>query len=138
MHQGQVDVGALDDVVGAGDEEAGADLGAHRIAGDLFSDELVVGFVVVERGDDVVAEVVGAEAFAVGLESVALSEAHDVEPVARPAFAVAWAGERAVDEFLPSVGRLVGEEGIDFSGRRRQAVHDEVETADEGAAIGAR
>ena len=93
----------------------------------------VVGLVAVEGADDVVAIAPGVGAVRVVLEAVGVGVADDVEPVAAPALAVVRRGEQAVDEFLVGVGRLVGEEGVDLFGRRRQAGQIERDAADERA-----
>ena len=48
LHEGQVDVGAFNLIVGARDEIGGAGRVAKNVAGNLFFDELVIGFVCVE------------------------------------------------------------------------------------------
>ncbi|MFM1944031.1 MAG: hypothetical protein RI897_3013 [Verrucomicrobiota bacterium] len=53
-----------------------------------------------------------------------------------PAFAIARAGEDAVDEVFVGIGSGISGEGCDFGGCGGEAVHDEVESADEGGAIG--
>ena len=58
------------------------------VAGDLLHHEPVVRLVLVERADDVVAVFPDKRFFIVALVAVGLGEAHDVEPVAAPAFAV--------------------------------------------------
>src|SRR5258708_6804157 len=64
----------------------------YFVSGDLFDDELVERFVLVERVDDVVAigprvRINGTLALAIEL-SLGVRVARDVEPVAAPAFAV--------------------------------------------------
>ncbi|MFM1944030.1 MAG: hypothetical protein RI897_3012 [Verrucomicrobiota bacterium] len=48
LREREVRVGTFDDVVGAGDEESGCGVDAVGIAGELFTDELIVGLVVIE------------------------------------------------------------------------------------------
>ena len=88
-------------------------VGVEFVAGELFGEKLVVGLVVVEGGDDVVAVAPGVRAVGVLTVSVGLGVADEVEPVAAPALAVGGAFEQAVDEALVGVGRLV------VDGRRR-------------------
>jgi hypothetical protein len=59
----------------------------------LFANELIEGFILVKRGDHIVAirPDVGDEN--VPLESIALAEPDDVEPVPPPTFAVVGRGE---------------------------------------------
>ena len=82
---------------GGGDEESGGGVLAHGISYYLFLDEAIVGRVVVEGADDVVAVGPGIGALGVDLKAVRICVAHDIEPVLRPAFAVAFAFEQAVD-----------------------------------------
>ena len=62
---------------------------AKRITDDLLADELVVGRVLVEGADDIVAIRPGVGAFGVHLEAVRVRVAHHIQPVLRPALAVA-------------------------------------------------
>ena len=55
-----------------------------------------------------------------------------------PALAVAGALEEAVDQPLVGSAAVVGEEGVDLLGGRRQAVQVEGGAADQGPAIGLR
>ncbi len=92
-------------------EQAGGDqrvviVGLELVAGQLLADEPVVGQVVVEGADHVVAILVGVGAEAVLLEAFGFAVADDVEPVLGPAFAVAGRGEQAVDDFDVGVGRI--------------------------------
>ena len=91
------------------------------VAGELLADEAVVGLVVVERADDVVAVAPGVGLGVVALVAVGLGEPDEVEPVPAPLLAVAGRVEQAVDQLLVGVGRRVVDEGVDLLGRRRQA-----------------
>ena len=87
---------------GAHAEETGGDdeFGVVRVefvTGDLFANELVVGFVVVEGANDVVAVAPGVAAFEVVGETGGVGVANDVEPVAGHAFAVVGGGEEGFD-----------------------------------------
>jgi hypothetical protein len=84
-------------LIGEVAEEAGGDygfgiVGPELVAGDLFMDELVVGLVGVERLDDVVAVAPGVGTGFVGLETVAVGVAGEIEPVASPPPAVVARG----------------------------------------------
>ena len=74
----------LDAVGGAGEE---------HVAGDLFLHETRVGFVGVEGAHDVVAVGPGVGAEFVFVVAVGVAVVDDIEPVARPTFAVAGGGE---------------------------------------------
>ena len=124
-------------VEAAGDEE-GRVLRIDLVAGELLFDEFVVGLVAVETLHHVVAIAPGVGAVHVVLVAVALGEADDVEPVAAPLFAVVRRGQQTVDDFLPGVGRFVGEEGVDLFGSGRQAGEVEGDAADERGAVGGR
>ena len=91
------------------------------VAGDLLGQEAVERLVAVQGVDHVVAEPPGVGNVAVVLVALGLGEADHVEPVLRPALAVARAGQQPVDEPLERVGRLVSLELLDLLGRRRQA-----------------
>ena len=87
------------------------------IAGDLLLDEAVIGLVLVERLDDVIAVAPGIRPRLVALESFAFGVAGEIQPVPRPAFAIVRRSEQAVDHLFVRVGRFVGDEGVDFFGR---------------------
>ena len=78
--------------IAGGDERLGI-VGKQFVAGELLQHEAVVGLVGVEGVDDVVAITPGVGAVVVGLVAVAVGVADEVQPVARPAFAVVRAGE---------------------------------------------
>ena len=103
LHQRQVDVLAFDDVVRPRDKEACRDVGSQSVASDLLADELIVRLVVVQRADHVVAVWPGVRPLAVRFESVGLAKANQVEPVPRPALAVARALQHFVNEGFPCV-----------------------------------
>ena len=90
-------------VEGGGGERLGI-AGPKFVAGDLLADEAVVGLVFIEGLDDVIAIAPRVWAKGVVLEAIALGVAREVEPVARPAFAVVRRGEQPVDEPFVSVG----------------------------------
>ena len=105
----------------------------ERISGDLLLDEAGVGFVAVQRPDDVVAVRPSIQARLVFVVAVGFAVMHGIQPVPRPALAVAGRGEEHVHE---SFILLIGQ--ISQIGRiRRQAREIEVEAADQRAGIGA-
>jgi hypothetical protein len=97
-----------------GDEGVGL-VGFEFVAGELLPDEAVVGEVVVEGADDVVA---------------------DVEPVLGPAFAETGRGEEAVDDFFVGVWAGVGEEGVALGGGRGEAGEVEGDATQQGDLFG--
>ena len=112
-------LGMADEIPRAGRDEscrlnAVACVGIKRVAGDLLAHEQVVRFVAVECADDIVAIRPGVGAELVLVVAVCVTVVDNVEPVARPAFAVARRGEKFFDEFF--VGQRIGvaEERVDF------------------------
>ena len=85
--------------------------------------KLVVGLVVVEAADDVVAIAPGERLGAVALVAVGLGVADQVEPVPAPLLAVVRRGEQAIDQLLVGRSRRSAksfDERIDLLRRRRQ------------------
>ena len=122
-------------------EEAGGDPGVgvvrvEFVAGELFLQETIEGFVGVEGVDDVVAIAEGVVAVAVELVAAGVGIADDVEPVASPAFAVVGRGEELVDEAGPGVGAIIIDEGGDLSGGGREAYEVEIGAANEDGLCG--
>ena len=131
-------LGAEHQKAGGGDllEALRVRLGRHQVAGDLFADETVEGFVAIEGIDDVVAV---AERVAEGdvlVEAVRVGIAGDVEPMAAPALTVVRRCEEPVDDPGEGVGALVGEEIFDLGFRRGQADEIEGGAAEQGAFVG--
>ena len=108
------------------------------VAGDLLHHEPVVRLVLVERADDVVAVFPDKRFFIVALVAVGLGEAHDVEPMAAPAFAVLRQAEQMLDEPWPGVGRVVVHERLHLAIGRRQADEVKVRAANERGLVGDR
>ena len=61
---GQPDIGAFNDVHRPTHEKTGGDIGSEGIARELLANELVIGFVLVEGGNDVVSNPPGVWTFA--------------------------------------------------------------------------
>ena len=68
------------------------------VAGDLVADELVIGHVAVERGDDPVAIPPRMGQRMIGVLAGGVGIAHQVEPVPSPALAVMRRGEQPIDD----------------------------------------
>ena len=113
-------------------------IGKEHVAGDLLLDEPGVGLVGVERTDHIIAIGPGIGPGLVLVVAVRVAVVDDVEPVPGPAFTVSGRGQQPVDEFLVGRGISVGNEGIHFLGRWRQARQVKREPADERAAVGDR
>ena len=125
----------------AGAMEAGCDqrIVASRvefIAGDLFLNEQAVGLVPIEAADHIVSVAPGVRAFQVEFVAVGIGIADDIEPALRPALAVVLGLEQAIDHLRIGIGRMVGEEQVDFSGSGRQT--DEVQRDSAQQALFAR
>ena len=95
------------------------------VGGELFNNEPVVGKIIVEGRDHVIAVRPGPGEDAVLKEDVPLGVgiAGNVQPVAAPAFAVVWVGQQSVDFGGPSpgIGQDVGI-GQQVAGRESQQV----------------
>lgn len=130
--------GSQDEVAGAG--ELGVSLFdgivGQEIAGEVFADELVVWFVLVEGIDDVVAEAPGVGEDEGATAAAGLGKAGDVEPMTAPAFAKFGSREEVVDDGFESGGGGVGEKGFHFTGRGREPKEVVVDTTEEGVLWG--
>ena len=138
-----IGLGIAGPVPGAADEHARGDdaVAGHRlndIAGELLLHEEIVGLVVVEASDDIVAVVPGTVARMVVFKPFALGVADDIEPVPPPAFAVVRRGEEIVDEAGPGGVRGIGHEGLDLFRARRQADEIDEQPPYEDGGIGGR
>ena len=142
LHLGFVrvdDLDVADHQEARGDELLGAlfhGSGRQEVAGELFLDEQVERFVLVEGLDEVVAVTPGmlGEDVVRGADHVGIPR--EIEPVAGPAFAVSRRGEQAVDDLGVGVGGLVFGEGDDFLGRGREAGEVEADASDPGMSVG--
>ena len=112
----------------------------HFIARELLPYELVEGFILVQRLDDIVTilpgpftlEVLFAKALAVRITG-------RIQPVAPPAFAIVRRGEEAVDESEYGgfgITNRIGHKGLHLLRRGRQAQKIKTRAADEGDWIG--
>jgi hypothetical protein len=109
----------------------------QEVAGELPSGEFVETQVFVVGPDDPVAP--GPHrAGAVHLVAVGVRETRDIQPVGGHPFAVARRGEQPVDDALVGAGQGVGEEGVGFRRRRRQARQIQRHPAQQALAIGLR
>ena len=109
------------ETVVAGRRERVVRHGIELVAGKLLDQELVVGFVLVQGPNDIVAIPPGQRFFAVALVTVALGEANNIQPVAGPALAILRTGKQAIDQSLIGVGPLIGGKGRNVIGGWRQA-----------------
>ena len=107
---------------------------------ELVDDELVVGFVLVERIDHPVAIGPRKRKAWVGVLllrrfALRVGKTGHIEPVATPPFPVVRRGEQAVDDARKGVGPGVGEEIVDLLRGRRQSDEVERNPADQRAFV---
>ena len=95
------------------------------VAGELLAQEAVIGKVLVERADDLIAIAPGVGHGEVGRLAGGVGIAHQVEPVPTPFLAVVGRGQQPVHQALESIGVVISDEVPHLFGRGRQA--DEVE-----------
>ena len=92
----------------------------EEIAGHLFSDELVVRQVGVERADQVIAVPPGVRDRIIAFVTEGLGVAHQVQPMTGPAFAEPWRGEQTIHDLGESILGIVLAKCLHFPGRRRE------------------
>ena len=97
----------------------------EEVAGDLLAHELVVGEIVVERPDEVIAVAPRIGKLGVPLAAVRLAVADEIHPVAREALAEARGGEHSVDSGRVGCRRRIGGEGQHLLGAGREPGEDE-------------
>ena len=108
------------------------------VAGDLEAENLAPGKIAIEGVVNPVAVAPGMREGAVGVLAGGVGVADDIEPVAAPLHTVLRALQQSIDdrpERLP-IGRRIGEKGIDFLGRGREAGEIVGGAAKERAPIG--
>jgi hypothetical protein len=90
--------------VEAGRNQGRRIVGIKLVSRDLLSNEAVIWLVLIERIDDVIAITPDIGSRFIALEAFAIGLAGQVEPVARPSFAVTRGGQQPVHHFRESVG----------------------------------
>ena len=110
-------------------------LGEEFVPGNLFQHELVVRLVPVEAADHVVPIAPRVRQFEVVRVPRRVGVARDVEPVAAPPFAVPGRLQQALDEHLVGAVGIVGQERVDFLGRRRQTGQVKREASNQRAPV---
>ena len=109
----------------------------EEIAGHLPGNELVIGQVLVEGGDEPVAP--GVDAARVILEeAVGVAVARHVEPLEGEAFAISGRGKEPVHRALVGVLRLIAEKGVELRNGGRQAGEVQGHAAEQLGPIGRR
>ncbi len=121
-------------------EEAGGDgcsgvIGKEFVSGELFLQETVVGFVLIERLNNVIAVAPGIRAVEVGSVAVGIGVADEIQPMAGPAFAIGGAVKELVDEAFPCVRATIVEEVFDLFWSGGESGDFEGESAEECEAV---
>ena len=94
----------------------GEALRGDSIAEDMFLDKGIVGEILVEGADDVISIAPGFVLVEIEFVAVRFGEAHEIEPVAGPAFPITGRGEKTVDNLLVGARTLIVEELLEFGG----------------------
>ena len=100
--------------------------------------ELIVGEILIERADDVVAVAPGFLLLEIELMAAGFRETHQIEPVPGPALAIMRRGQQPVDHSFISLWGIVSQEGRDFLRRRRQTREIEGHAAQQCGLVGRR
>ena len=106
------------------------------IAGELFEQELIVRFVVIERFDDIVAIPPDVRLVAIAFVTVGLGKADQVEPVHGQTLAEVRRGEEAFHQSLVRAGGGIREKLLELVGGRRKPREVEVQSSNEGVSVG--
>ena len=118
------------------DQKTSGHIDAERVAGQLLADELVIRFVLIECGNDVIAESPCVRTFPVCFKSVALGESDHIEPMAPPAFSIPRVIEHTIHQPFKCPGLGIRQEMLDLLRRRWHAQHHQIKAANERPAIG--
>ncbi|EDY18868.1 hypothetical protein CfE428DRAFT_3526 [Chthoniobacter flavus Ellin428] len=132
---GEHRIGTLHRIVRAPHNEPGRRIHSKRIASQLLPHEAIVGHIIIEGANNVVAIRPRVRPRPVHFETVALGEPHHIQPVSRPALAVVRERQQALHELFVSLGIRVGNERLDFFRRRRQPQKIETQPANQRAPI---
>ena len=79
----------------------------QRIASDLFTDKLIVRFVIVKGADDVVPVNPRIFTIQICLRTVGFCPTDDVQPVLSPTFTKVWAIHQLIDQISVSLFRIL-------------------------------
>ena len=113
-------------------------IGRDDIARDLFPQKLIVGLVGIQRSNDVIAITPGMGTQLVALETMRVRIVRNVQPMARPTFAIMLGGKQTVHQSIISQGAFgrLADKGLHFLRRWRKPREIKRESANEGARIG--
>ena len=106
-------------------------VGIQFVACDLPLNKSIVGHVRVQGSNHKVAEMKCVFAIVVMLETVALCESRDIQPVPGPAFAVARAIEESCDKLFVCFRVLVIDKGGNFFGSRGKTYEIQIGSTDQ-------
>ena len=107
----------------------------NDIACHLLLHESRVGFVLVERADDIIPIRPGVRSRLVFVVAMRLTEVDDVEPMPGPALPIPRRGEQTVDQAFIRIGCRVRDEELQLVGRGRKTEQIETEAADQRGPI---
>ncbi len=110
----------------------------QHVARDLFADESVIGFVGVERADDIVPVRPRIVPPLVLVVAVRVAIVDHIKPMPPPTFTVAGRIQQAIDQFLVGIGVWIGHERVDLLRSRRQPVQVVRQPSDQRAPVGFR
>ncbi len=96
-------------------------MGGEQITSDLLLHELIVGEILVEGADHVVAITPGFLLLEIKFMAAGFRETDEIEPVPGPSLSIVRRGQQAVDNLLIRLRRFVGQESCDLFRRRRKA-----------------
>ena len=102
------------------------------IARQLFAEEDVIGFVVIERGDHIIPVAPCVGAVVVGLVAIAVGIPHEVQPQTGLPFAVARAGQQPVHQFFPRIRRGIADISLHLFPAGRQTQQTKIDPPYEG------
>jgi hypothetical protein len=108
------------------------------VCGDLLFRKTIVGLVVIEGLDYVIAIAPGFERVRVLFETGSIGITHQIEPMPAPFFSVARRDKQRIDKLLPGVWRLIAQKRAHLFGRGWKSMQIETGSADEGEAVGFR
>ena len=106
----------------------------QQVAGELFSQELIVRLVVVESLEHPVAPGPGEHGFVASI-APGVGITRKVHPSDCEVFAVTRRSEQGIDTLLVGVRRLVRDKGVDLGVGRRKARQRKRSTAEEGGTV---
>ena len=136
---------ALGNIVGSdlpGQEHRGGDqktrgrIATKLVSGQLFTDEVGIGRIGIERPDHIVPIRPGIRALSVDLETMRVGVAHHIEPLLSPVLSVGWRLQQRLHHAFGGIRARVPLKGQSLFWRWRKAGEIEVDPAQPGDAVG--